>query len=249
MQISDEKFRKKTDKDDICKQSIEEDEKIPKRKNSRKISRKSLWIIIAIAAAIIIAIIISVVVFLVIKGNKDSEEKKDDQTQNKNGLEKSGTSGERIGPKEKEFDIVTKAGDLKKISVVQKSKDETKINNQVIISENTRKTDYNIYIISEEDPDEEHSEYYTKMYQGCVSIISECSSNSGDCQPQPLVDLTIEPKKDNSRNLEDTDKMKDSPIALCFFNITDNHIITSIACHESFPEWQKNQILLDLYFF
>ena len=34
-----------------------------------------------------------------------------------------------------------------------------------------------------------------------------------------------------------------------FFNITDNHIITSIACHESFPEWQKNQILLDLYFF
>ena len=156
MQISEENFRKKTDKDDICKQSIEEDEKIPKRKNSRKISRKSLWIIIAIAAAIIIAIIISVVVFLVIKGNKDSEEKKDDQTQNKNGLEKSGTSGERIGPKEKEFDIVTKAGDLKKISVVQKSKDETKINNQVIISENTRKTDYNIYIISEEDPDEEH---------------------------------------------------------------------------------------------
>ena len=147
-------------------------------------------------------------------------------------------------------DIKTRPGDLKKISVIQKSKDETKINNQVIISENIRKTDYNIYIISEQDPNEDLSDYYTKIYQGCVSIISECSSNNGDCQPQPLVDLTLEPKKEvNSRILEETDKMKDNPISLCFFNITDNHIITSIACHESFPEWQKNQILLDLYFF
>ena len=116
--------------------------------------------------------------------------------------------------------------------------------------DNIRKTDYNIYIISEEDPDKELYEYYTKMYTGCISIISECTSNNGDRQPQGLVDLTLEPKKEiNKKIMEDSDKMKDNPIALCFFNITDNHIITSIACHESFPEWQKNQILLDLYFF
>ena len=210
---------------------------------------------ISIIAIIVSIIVIAVVVYLVIKGNHDKNgENKDDTSsgtkQNQENFEKSETSGERVGPKEKEFDIKTRPGDLKKISVIQKSKDETKINSQVIISENIRKTDYNIYIISEQDPNEDLSDYYTKIYQGCVSIISECSSNNGDCQPQNLVDLTLEPKKEvNSRILEETDKMKDNPISLCFFNITDNHIITSIACHESFPEWQKNQILLDLYFF
>jgi len=145
---------------------------------------------------------------------------------------------------------LTRVGDLKQISLVQKSKDETKINGKVIETENIRKTNYYIYIISEEDPDEEHSAYYTKMYSGCISIISECSSSSDDCQPQPLVDLTLKPKNTgNARILEDSDIIKDSPIALCYFNITDNHIITTIKCHESFPESQKNQMLLDLYFF
>ena len=88
------------------------------------------------------------------------------------------------------------------------------------------------------------------MYTGCVSIRSECISNEGDCQPQPLIDLTLKPKEEaNIRILENSDNAKDNPIALCYFNITDNHIITSITCHESFPESQKNKILLDLYFF
>ena len=205
-------------------------------------TNKCFWIIIiAIIVSIIIISVVSYFLFTKIK--------------NKNGKKYIPKPQEIpdipvIGPKSKEFDIITKSGDLKQISIIQKSKDETKINNQVIISENIRKTDYNIYIISEEDPDEELSEYYTKMYTGCISIISECSSNNGDCEPQVLVDLTLEPKKENNKQIkENIDKMKDNPIALCFFNITDNHIITSIACHESFPEWQKNQILLDLYFF
>ena len=32
------------------------------------------------------------------------------------------------------------------------------------------KTEYQIYIISEEDPDQEHDMYYTKMYTGSISI-------------------------------------------------------------------------------
>ena len=88
------------------------------------------------------------------------------------------------------------------------------------------------------------------MYTGSVSIIRECTSNDGECLPQQQLDLTIEPKNgSNTRILENSENIKDNSIALCFFNITDNHIITSITCPESFPESQKNQILLDLYFF
>ena len=215
------------------------------KKEIKNNSKKCFLItIIAIISSIII---ISVVSYIVITEIIYKKRKKDIKTPS-DILEIPEILG--VGPKVKEFDIITKPGDLKHISVVQKSKDETKINNQIIISENIRKTDYNIYIISEEDPDKEFNEYYTKMYKGCISIISECTSNNGDCQPQGLVDLTLEPKREiNNKINEDSDKMKDNPIALCFFNITDNHIITSIACHESFPEWQKNQILLDLYFF
>ena len=215
------------------------------KKEIKNNSKKCFLItIIAIISSIII---ISVVSYIVITEIIYKKRKKDIKTPS-DILEIPEILG--VGPKVKEFDIITKPGDLKHISVVQKSKDETKINNQIFISENIRKTDYNIYIISEEDPDKEFNEYYTKMYKGCISIISECTSNNGDCQPQGLVDLTLEPKREiNNKIKEDSDKMKDNPIALCFFNITDNHIITSIACHESFPEWQKNQILLDLYFF
>ena len=134
--------------------------------------------------------------------------------------------------------------------MVQKSNDEIKKNDKVIQMQNIRKTDYLIYIMTEENPDEDHTNYYTKMYTGSISIKSECSSTEGECQLQPLLDLTLKPKVENrARILENPEKLKDSPIALCFFNITDNHIITTITCPESFPEIKKTQMLLDLYFF
>ena len=135
------------------------------KKDTKNNSNNSFWIIIiAIISSILI---ISVVSYIVITEIKHKKRKKDIKTPS-DIPEIVG-----FGPKIKEFDIITKPGDLKQISVVQKSKDETKINNQTIISENIRKTDYNIYIISEEDPDQELYEYYTKMYTGCISIISE----------------------------------------------------------------------------
>lgn len=90
------------------------------------------------------------------------------------------------------------------------------------------------------------------MYTGAVSIRSECdTSKSKDCQPYSLVDLTQKPCYDNNnvRSLEKSEDFKDVPIALCLFNITDNHVITTMTCPESFSESKKNEIILDLYFF
>ena len=147
----------------------------------------------------------------------------------------------------KEFEILTKTGDLKRISVIQKSKEETKMNDNILISDIIRKTNYDIYFISEQEADKSNKIFYSKMYSGVVSIRSECASESRDCQPQPLVDLTQE--LSNLRNLENVDLFKDIPIALCLFNITDNNIITTFICPESLPDFKRNEIILDLYFF
>ena len=61
----------------------------------------------------------------------------------------------------KEFEILTKTGDLRKISVVQKSKEKTRLNNQTFTSEITRKTYYDIYFKSEEDASEDNKKYYS----------------------------------------------------------------------------------------
>ena len=223
---------------------------------TKKLCSKKCGLITIIISIVVFVIIVGVVAYFFLKNSKGEIE-----TEKENGggeIEKINDLidvNKKIGPKEKEFDIVTRPGDLKQISVVQKSEDETIINNYRIKTEYIRKTSYDIFILSEEDPEEKLSSYFTKMYQGSVSIRSECSSTEEDCQPQQLMDLTLNPvKEDNARALEedDTEKIENYenyPIPLCLFNMTDNHIITSIKCHKSFPEEQKNQILLDLYFF
>ena len=148
----------------------------------------------------------------------------------------------------KEFQILTKTGDLRKISVVQKSKEKTKLNDETFTSEITRKTNYDIYFKSEEEASEENKKYYSKMYTGVVSINSECTTEgSDDCEPQPLVDLT----SIKTRNLQNLDSahFEKIPIPICLFNITDNHVITTMACPESLPDNKMNEIILDLYFF
>ena len=87
------------------------------------------------------------------------------------------------------------------------------------------------------------------MYTGSISNKSECSSKEGDCQPQSFLDLTSESKAENKSRILENQEIKDMPIPLCLFNITDNHIITTLKCPEAIPESQRNQILLDLYFF
>ena len=148
---------------------------------------------------------------------------------------------------EKEFNILTRVGDLKSISVIQRTKEETKLYSEIINNEVIRKTNYDIYFKSEEISTKENKKYYNKMHTGIVSIRSECTTiDKNDCEPQQLIDLISEPK--NLRSLASND-FKDIPIPLCIFNITDNNIITTIKCPDSLPENKRNEIILDLYFF
>ena len=86
------------------------------------------------------------------------------------------------------------------------------------------------------------------MYSGIVSIKSECTKEDSDnCEPQHFVDLTSD-KSRNIRNLN-LENLENSPIPLCLFNITDNHVITTLSCPKSLPDNKRNEIILDLYFF
>ena len=213
--------------------------------NNIKKKKTVFWSIIVTAAALIIAVIIGIAILIIRKKNKKNEEK--DEETNK-------INDDIIKPIKltKEFEIVSNIGELNRISVVQKSIEETKLNNNIITTEIERKTNYDIYFISEENSDEENKLFYSKMYTGVVSIVSECISSDGsDCQPHRLVDLTAE-NKDNSNNiriLDSVEDLKDIPISICLFNITDNNFITSLTCPESFPKSKKNEIILDLYFY
>ena len=53
----------------------------------------------------------------------------------------------------------------------------------------------------------------------------------------------------NDLNAEQIDNLENFPIPLCFFNITDNNVITSISCHKNISESKVNSIVLDLYFY
>ena len=154
-------------------------------------------------------------------------------------------------PLVKEFAINTNQGDLKRIKVVQTSHDQSKFNDKNIETDTTRETDYDIFILSEEDAQGEDKLYYSKMYTGAISIAQECYYTGDDkCQPKELVNISkIKEDPAKLRMLETNIDFKNIPLATCLFNITDNDFITSITCHKDFPDMKKNEMLLDLYFF
>lgn len=148
-----------------------------------------------------------------------------------------------------EFAINTNQGDLKRIKVVQTSHDQSKFNDKNIETDTTRETDYDIFILSEEDAQGEDKLYYSKMYTGAISIAQECYYTGDDkCQPKELVNISkIKEDPAKLRMLETNIDFKNIPLATCLFNITDNDFITSITCHKDFPDMKKNEMLLDLY--
>ena len=151
-----------------------------------------------------------------------------------------------------EFEFNTKVGDLKRISVNQKYKEDMLIDGEKLDSFLTRITNYDIYIVSEEEPDENNKLFYDKMYTCAISIQSECyGSTKDDCTPKKVVDLSSTARRnlDKTRKLQQVNDLKDIPIPICLFNLTNNDVITSISCHNKFSEEKKKMLLLDLYFF
>lgn len=109
-----------------------------------------------------------------------------------------------------EFNIATNKGDFKSISVVQKSYDQSKLNDKVISSDVTRETNYHIYILSEEDASPENQNYYQKMYTGAMTIVSECYHAENEaCEMKEMVDLTkVSGDKSKTRILDDNADFK-----------------------------------------
>jgi cytoskeletal protein RodZ len=140
-----------------------------------------------------------------------------------------------------EFKINTNKGDLKNIKVVQKSYDQSKFNDQIISTDTIRETNYDIFILSEEDAKGEDQLFYNKMYTGAISIANECYYSSKDeCDYKELIDLKkIKEDPSKMRILEDNVNFKNIPLAICLFNITDNDFITSITCHKELPDMKK----------
>lgn len=154
-------------------------------------------------------------------------------------------------PLEKEFEILTKVG-LRKFKVVQNSVEEYKINGNLITIKIKRFTNYDIYILKEEKANNITKKYFNSTFLGAIAISSECFDSKGeDCTPKSLIDLFQEKNNtnNNTRILNNVEELKNIPIALCLFNITDNNFILSMSCPESFPDTKKNEIILDLYFF
>ena len=148
-----------------------------------------------------------------------------------------------------EYKINTNLNDLKRIYINQKYVEEIKI--EGILSKNIvdRKTNYDIYIISETPANENEKNFYNKTYTCSISIARECVSTKDEyCSPEKLADL-IDQDYSNERVLEEEDNLENFPIPLCIFNLTDNNVITSISCHKNITENKVNSIVLDLYFF
>ena len=151
--------------------------------NSKKCSLKKK-VIIGVSICIAIALIIVLCVKLIPDDNDDDD---DDRNPNSNNPEKTPVISEEEARKlGSEFNFTTKEGDLQRISVTQKIREDRVIDGQKVTNYTTRLTNYDIYIISEKDSDEENKYYYDKIYECSISIQSECSNSTDqDCTPKP----------------------------------------------------------------
>lgn len=181
--------------DPHSKEKVKKEKKYSEAEDQTKIKKLLRKYKLIIVVSIIIIIILAVLSYFVLnyfyKKNKNGKYKIEDDkniTQETPGIYSPDSDYYEYGAQiKKEFNILTKTGELKHISVIQKSNEETKLNAELITSKITRKTNYDIYFISEEDASEENKKFYSKMYKGIVSIRSECTvTDRDDCQPQPL---------------------------------------------------------------
>ena len=226
-----------TNENQIVDDKITEKNETQFNQQTRKIClvQKKTFILLTIIGVILICALITAVIYWIIPHRKPPVPPVIDIKQKDNE-----------GGVKNEFEMNTETGDVKLLSVKQRAKEETTFNSKKIGTDITRISNYAVYINSGEKPTAENKKYYSNMHSGIVAIESECTVVDGeDCEPKPLVDLSA---KSNLRLLS-SENLRDIPIPVCKFNITDNHIITTMICPESLPDNKRNEIILDLYFF
>ena len=229
----------------------------PERNNEipeKKCLSKKIWIPLVIILGLGILSIIGIIIY---KELKKKQKKPEEPPTYLNNLticsspeeeEDDGISTPDLGPLKTEFNINTKLDDLRKIKVVQKSKEETITNGKKEANLIYRITNYDIIFVKEQKSQKYQEKFFNKTYLGVIAISSECINiEKEECEPKQLIDLSDEDVS-NSRNLEEITDLKDIPIPLCYFEMTDNDVIMSITCPESLSKGRKDTIVLDLYF-
>ena len=241
-----------------------------KNQNPKKVNWK--YIFFPILAIIIIGIVITLSVILIPDGKKEQPKENEiqDEIQDDKPIIENPPSNSsekppviededmdfrnlvlKYGPieMEKVYKINTNVNDLKRIYVNQRYYEDIKIAGTLTKRLVDRKTNYDIYVISETESDEETKYSYNKIYTCSISIASECLSTKDEyCLPKKLVDL-IDQDYSNVRRLDEIESLENIPIPLCIFNMTDNNVILSIECHKNVSKSRVNSIVLDLYFF
>ena len=134
--------------------------------------------------------------------------------------------------------FIFKVNDLKRVLFIKEYKVINLVDNIRTEEYLYKKTNYDIYVLSEEN----------KIYSASISIGSECISTiNEECDPKKKVDLIDQDSSNlrNSINIEEVNDLKDIQILLCLVNFTENNNITSIVCPESLPISKKIEIILD----
>ena len=229
-----EEERNKNENNDI-KPSDEE-----KEKEIKLSFKKKVIIISSIGGAILIAILITIILLIVKPWKKTKNDGNDDIINQK-----------KLNYEEykKQLLFTTKVDELRRLLINQTSYEDMIIDGIKVQMKLFRKTSYDIYIMSEKDADEENKKYYNKTYTAAISMVSQCLiQDNDDCELKELVDLSKTEKK-RLRNLKELNDLKDIPIPVCTFVLTDTNLIISMSCPESLSENIQNGILSDLYYF
>ena len=167
------------------------------------------------------------------------------------GLSDNNSLFEEFGPLESqiEYKLNINVNHLISIYINQKSYQDIKIDGSLTKNFIDRKTNYYFYPLEEIPSSDKAKYFYNKTYLCSIAISSECLSGKDEyCIPKKKVDL-IDQDQSHFKHLEQTNDLENFPIPLCFFNLTDNNVITSISCHKDLPKEKINSIVLDLYFF
>ena len=225
-------------KDYLDDKSQRKKEIIINNSNNNKTKKKLIIIIISIVTGLIIVSgIILLLYFKFWKKKKENEEESIinyaiDYEQYRN-----------------ELIFNTKVNDIRRVSINQRSNENMMVDGKQVQMKLFRITNYDIYIISEKECAPQNRKYCNKTFTASIAMVSQCLSlENENCEPKVLVDLSSN-SKTNLRNLNEIDDLKDIPIALCLFNLTDSNIITSITCPESLSQSIKDELLSDLYYF
>ena len=202
----------------------------------KKKCKKKIKAIITISSACLIVILAAVLLIVYKSWKKDY-------------INNNTKTNINVNDYEKELVFKTKVNDIRRLSMKKISNENLIFNGIEIQTKYLRKTNYDIYFISEKRADEENKDFYDKIYTASISMVSQClSTKNEECELKNLVNLLNNDKK-NLSSLKEINDLKDIPIPLCLFNITDTNIIISISCPESLPESIKKEILSDLYYF